>query len=123
MKFFCKHPSVGVEQGTLLKCAKDIAAATQHTVACHLAKRTHRAILFCKANNLLPSNNPSLVSLSVTLAQNCLSCNSCKSSQHRGKSNADEHFYGLFYFFLVLKYHGVAKTQCLLCLSLEMVEG
>nr|XP_046259978.1 probable tRNA N6-adenosine threonylcarbamoyltransferase, mitochondrial isoform X2 [Scatophagus argus] len=51
----------GVEQGTLLSCVDDIAAATQHTVASHLAKRTHRAILFCKANGLLPSNSPTLV--------------------------------------------------------------
>ncbi|XP_047456347.1 probable tRNA N6-adenosine threonylcarbamoyltransferase, mitochondrial [Mugil cephalus] len=59
----------GVQQGTLLKCARDIAAAAQHTVACHLAKRTHRAILFCKAHNLLPSNNPILV-LSGGVASN-----------------------------------------------------
>ncbi|CAJ1078717.1 probable tRNA N6-adenosine threonylcarbamoyltransferase%2C mitochondrial [Xyrichtys novacula] len=51
----------GVEEGTLLSCVNDIAATTQHTVAAHLAKRTHRAILFCKANNLLPSSNPTLV--------------------------------------------------------------
>lgn len=55
-------PSVGIEQGTLLSCVNDIAAATQHTVATHLAKRTHRAILFCKANGLLPSSSPTLVS-------------------------------------------------------------
>lgn len=56
-------PSVGVEEGTLLKCVNDIAAAAQHTVAAHLAKRTHRAILFCKANGLLPDSSPTLVSL------------------------------------------------------------
>ncbi|XP_056292016.1 tRNA N6-adenosine threonylcarbamoyltransferase, mitochondrial [Pseudoliparis swirei] len=59
----------GIEQGTLLSCVNDIAASTQHTVASHLAKRTHRAILFCKANGLLPSNSPTLV-LSGGVASN-----------------------------------------------------
>ncbi|XP_061548879.1 tRNA N6-adenosine threonylcarbamoyltransferase, mitochondrial [Phycodurus eques] len=56
-----KEAEEGIERGTLLSCVNDIAAATQHTVACHLAKRTHRAILFCKANGLLPSLTPTLV--------------------------------------------------------------
>ncbi|XP_061697275.1 tRNA N6-adenosine threonylcarbamoyltransferase, mitochondrial [Syngnathoides biaculeatus] len=56
-----KEAEEGIEHGTLLSCVNDIAAATQHTVACHLAKRTHRAILFCKANGLLPSLTPTLV--------------------------------------------------------------
>uniref|UniRef100_A0A4W5NZE5 O-sialoglycoprotein endopeptidase-like 1 n=1 Tax=Hucho hucho TaxID=62062 RepID=A0A4W5NZE5_9TELE len=56
-----KEEEEGVEQGTLLSCVNDIAAATQHTVASHIAKRTHRAILFCKAKGLLPSCNPTLV--------------------------------------------------------------
>lgn len=51
----------GVEPGSLLSCVNDIAASTQHTVACHLAKRTHRAILFCRNNQLLPENNAALV--------------------------------------------------------------
>ncbi|KAJ3592171.1 hypothetical protein NHX12_007299 [Muraenolepis orangiensis] len=51
----------GVEPGTVLSCVNDIAAATQHTVASHLAKRTHRAIVFCKAKAFLPTNNPTLV--------------------------------------------------------------
>ncbi|KAK7938324.1 hypothetical protein WMY93_001650 [Mugilogobius chulae] len=38
----------GVEPGTLLSCVNDLAASVQHTVAAHLVKRTHRAILFCK---------------------------------------------------------------------------
>ncbi|XP_037542202.1 probable tRNA N6-adenosine threonylcarbamoyltransferase, mitochondrial [Nematolebias whitei] len=59
----------GVEEGTLLSCVKDIAAATQHTVASHLANRTYRAILFCKANSLLPSDDPTLV-LSGGVASN-----------------------------------------------------
>ncbi|XP_034042768.1 probable tRNA N6-adenosine threonylcarbamoyltransferase, mitochondrial [Thalassophryne amazonica] len=56
-----KEAEEGVEKGTLLSCVNDIAAAIQHTVACHLAKRTHRAILFCKQNYLLPSCSPTLV--------------------------------------------------------------
>ncbi|XP_027878285.1 tRNA N6-adenosine threonylcarbamoyltransferase, mitochondrial [Xiphophorus couchianus] len=59
----------GVEEGTVLSCVNDIAAATQHTVASHLAKRTHRAVLFCRANRLLPSQNPTLV-LSGGVASN-----------------------------------------------------
>ncbi|XP_023188154.1 probable tRNA N6-adenosine threonylcarbamoyltransferase, mitochondrial [Xiphophorus maculatus] len=51
----------GVEEGTVLSCVNDIDAATQHTVASHLAKRTHRAVLFCRANRLLPSQNPMVV--------------------------------------------------------------
>lgn len=54
---------VGVEKGALLSCVNDIAAATQHTVASHLAKRTLRAILFCKEKGLLPPSSPSLVSV------------------------------------------------------------
>uniref|UniRef100_A0A3B5R6D4 O-sialoglycoprotein endopeptidase-like 1 n=1 Tax=Xiphophorus maculatus TaxID=8083 RepID=A0A3B5R6D4_XIPMA len=50
----------GVEEGTVLSCVNDIAAATQHTLTSHLAKRTHRAVLFCRANRLLPSQNPTL---------------------------------------------------------------
>ncbi|MEQ2252473.1 putative tRNA N6-adenosine threonylcarbamoyltransferase, mitochondrial [Ilyodon furcidens] len=64
-----KEAEEGVEEGTLLSCVNDIAAATQHTVALHLAKRTHRAVLFCKANDLLPSDNPTLV-LSGGVASN-----------------------------------------------------
>nr|XP_021527688.1 probable tRNA N6-adenosine threonylcarbamoyltransferase, mitochondrial isoform X2 [Aotus nancymaae] len=41
--------------------AADIAAAVQHTTACHIVKRTHRAILFCKQRDLLPQNNAVLV--------------------------------------------------------------
>ncbi|XP_056913799.1 tRNA N6-adenosine threonylcarbamoyltransferase, mitochondrial [Takifugu flavidus] len=51
----------GVEKGTLLSCVSDIAAAAQHTVASHLAKRTLRAILFCKEKGLLPPSRPPLV--------------------------------------------------------------
>nr|XP_015832562.2 tRNA N6-adenosine threonylcarbamoyltransferase, mitochondrial isoform X1 [Nothobranchius furzeri] len=56
-----KEAEEGVGEGTLLSCVNDLAAAAQHTVASHLAERTHRAILFCKANSLLPADNPTLV--------------------------------------------------------------
>ncbi|KAI5613422.1 putative tRNA N6-adenosine threonylcarbamoyltransferase, mitochondrial [Silurus asotus] len=56
-----KEKQEGVEPGQLLSCVQDIAAAAQHTVASHIAKRTHRAILFCKTRDLLPQNNPTLV--------------------------------------------------------------
>ncbi|KAI4905125.1 hypothetical protein NFI96_003674 [Prochilodus magdalenae] len=56
-----KEREEGIQEGQLLSCVQDIAAATQHTVASHIAKRTHRAILFCKAKGLLPQNNPTLV--------------------------------------------------------------
>ncbi|XP_054643461.1 tRNA N6-adenosine threonylcarbamoyltransferase, mitochondrial isoform X1 [Dunckerocampus dactyliophorus] len=69
MTIMKKEAEEGIECGTLLSCVNDIAAATQHTVACHLAKRTHRAILFCKANGLLPSLCPTLV-LSGGVASN-----------------------------------------------------
>lgn len=51
----------GIQDGQLLSCVNDIAAAVQHTVAVHLAKRTHRAILFCKKEDFLPQSNPALV--------------------------------------------------------------
>lgn len=69
MAIMKKEAEEGIEQGTLLSCVNDIAAATQHAVASHLAKRTHRAILFCQANGLLPSNSPTLV-LSGGVASN-----------------------------------------------------
>ncbi|XP_072252604.1 tRNA N6-adenosine threonylcarbamoyltransferase, mitochondrial [Leuresthes tenuis] len=69
MTIMKKEAEEGVEEGTLLACVNDIAAAAQHTVASHLAKRTHRAILFCKANGLLSSNSPTLV-LSGGVASN-----------------------------------------------------
>ncbi|XP_072541104.1 tRNA N6-adenosine threonylcarbamoyltransferase, mitochondrial [Salminus brasiliensis] len=56
-----KEKEEGIEPGQLLSCVGDIAAATQHTIASHLAKRTHRAILFCKAKGLLPQDSPTLV--------------------------------------------------------------
>ncbi|KAM9804431.1 tRNA N6-adenosine threonylcarbamoyltransferase, mitochondrial [Neosynchiropus ocellatus] len=61
MTILKKEAEEGVEQGSLLSCVNDFAAATQHSVAAHLAKRTHRAILFCQSNGLLPSHDPTLV--------------------------------------------------------------
>ncbi|XP_006767123.1 PREDICTED: probable tRNA N6-adenosine threonylcarbamoyltransferase, mitochondrial isoform X1 [Myotis davidii] len=56
-----KEKEEGVEQGQVLASAADIAAAVQHTTACHLAKRTHRALLFCQQRGLLPPHNAALV--------------------------------------------------------------
>uniref|UniRef100_UPI00398EC439 tRNA N6-adenosine threonylcarbamoyltransferase, mitochondrial isoform X1 n=2 Tax=Pristiophorus japonicus TaxID=55135 RepID=UPI00398EC439 len=56
-----KEREEGFQEGQILSCVNDIAAAVQHTVAAHLAKRTHRAILFCKKEGLLPQPKPALV--------------------------------------------------------------
>ncbi|XP_051009735.1 tRNA N6-adenosine threonylcarbamoyltransferase, mitochondrial [Acomys russatus] len=56
-----KEKEEGIEKGQILSSAADIAAAVQHTTACHLAKRTHRAIVFCKQRDLLPPTNAVLV--------------------------------------------------------------
>uniref|UniRef100_A0A8C6GF50 N(6)-L-threonylcarbamoyladenine synthase n=1 Tax=Mus spicilegus TaxID=10103 RepID=A0A8C6GF50_MUSSI len=56
-----KEKEEGIEKGQILSSAADIAAAVQHATACHLAKRTHRAILFCKQKNLLSPANAVLV--------------------------------------------------------------
>ncbi|XP_039611044.1 probable tRNA N6-adenosine threonylcarbamoyltransferase, mitochondrial [Polypterus senegalus] len=51
----------GVRDGRVLSCVADVCAAAQHAVCAHIAKRTHRAILFCKARGLLPERSPTLV--------------------------------------------------------------
>nr|XP_004660318.1 probable tRNA N6-adenosine threonylcarbamoyltransferase, mitochondrial isoform X1 [Jaculus jaculus] len=56
-----KEKEEGIEQGQVLSSAADLAAAVQHITAIHLAKRTHRAILFCKQRDLLPQTNAVLV--------------------------------------------------------------
>nr|XP_020027994.1 probable tRNA N6-adenosine threonylcarbamoyltransferase, mitochondrial [Castor canadensis] len=56
-----KEKEEGIEKGQILSSAADIAAAVQHTTACHVAKRTHRAILFCKQRDLLCQSNAVLV--------------------------------------------------------------
>ncbi|XP_076011871.1 tRNA N6-adenosine threonylcarbamoyltransferase, mitochondrial isoform X2 [Genypterus blacodes] len=60
MAIMKKEAEEGIQQGTLLSCVNDFAAATQHIVALHLVKRTHRAILFCKEKGLLPTPSPTL---------------------------------------------------------------
>ncbi|XP_072468754.1 tRNA N6-adenosine threonylcarbamoyltransferase, mitochondrial isoform X3 [Notamacropus eugenii] len=56
-----KEKDEGIEKGQILSCAADIAAAVQHTVASHIAKRTHRAILFCQQRGFLTPSNAILV--------------------------------------------------------------
>ncbi|KAM6175160.1 tRNA N6-adenosine threonylcarbamoyltransferase, mitochondrial [Erethizon dorsatum] len=56
-----KEKEEGSEKGQVLSSAADIAAAVQHAAACHIAKRTHRAILFCKQRELLSQSNAVLV--------------------------------------------------------------
>ncbi|XP_044525642.1 probable tRNA N6-adenosine threonylcarbamoyltransferase, mitochondrial isoform X2 [Gracilinanus agilis] len=56
-----KEKEEGIEKGQILSCAADIAASVQHTVASHIAKRTHRAILFCQQRGFLTPSNAILV--------------------------------------------------------------
>ncbi|XP_044097083.1 probable tRNA N6-adenosine threonylcarbamoyltransferase, mitochondrial isoform X2 [Neovison vison] len=56
-----KEKEEGIQKGEILASAAHIAAAVQHTTACHIAKRTHRAILFCKQRRLLTPSNAVLV--------------------------------------------------------------
>lgn len=56
-----KEKEEGLQQGQLLSCVSDLASAVQHTVAVHIAERTHRGILFCVRNGLLPQSNATLV--------------------------------------------------------------
>ncbi|XP_029461866.1 probable tRNA N6-adenosine threonylcarbamoyltransferase, mitochondrial [Rhinatrema bivittatum] len=56
-----KEKEEGLQEGQVLTCVADIAAAVQHMVTLHVAKRTHRAILFCKKEGLLPQKNACLV--------------------------------------------------------------
>ncbi|KAM8934166.1 tRNA N6-adenosine threonylcarbamoyltransferase, mitochondrial [Pelodytes ibericus] len=56
-----KETEEGIQKGQVLSCVADIAAAAQYTITRHLAKRTQRAILFCKKENLLPPTNATLV--------------------------------------------------------------
>nr|XP_020658558.1 probable tRNA N6-adenosine threonylcarbamoyltransferase, mitochondrial isoform X1 [Pogona vitticeps] len=51
----------GLQEGQLLSCVSDLAAAIQHTLTIHIMRRTHRAILFCKEKGLLPQNKATLV--------------------------------------------------------------
>ncbi|XP_028925525.2 probable tRNA N6-adenosine threonylcarbamoyltransferase, mitochondrial [Ornithorhynchus anatinus] len=51
----------GLEAGQILASAPDVAAAVQHQVACHVAEKTQRAILFCRQRGLLPQGGTVLV--------------------------------------------------------------
>ncbi|XP_071418765.1 tRNA N6-adenosine threonylcarbamoyltransferase, mitochondrial [Pithys albifrons albifrons] len=56
-----KEREEGVQEGEILSCVKDVAAAVQHAVAVHIIQRTYRAMLFCTKNSILPSKNAALV--------------------------------------------------------------
>ncbi|XP_060113039.1 tRNA N6-adenosine threonylcarbamoyltransferase, mitochondrial [Heteronotia binoei] len=56
-----KEKEEGLQQGQLLSCVSDLASAVQHTVAVHIARRTHRGILFCMQKGILPQNDATLV--------------------------------------------------------------
>uniref|UniRef100_A0A8D0E4K2 N(6)-L-threonylcarbamoyladenine synthase n=1 Tax=Salvator merianae TaxID=96440 RepID=A0A8D0E4K2_SALMN len=56
-----KEKEEGIQKGQLLSCIPDLAAAVQYTVAAHIAKRTHRAILFCRRHGMLPQEKAVLV--------------------------------------------------------------
>ncbi|KAM9305579.1 tRNA N6-adenosine threonylcarbamoyltransferase, mitochondrial [Gastrophryne carolinensis] len=52
----------GKPKGEILTCAPDVAASFQHAVAHHIVKRTQRAILYCRQENILPPNAPLVAS-------------------------------------------------------------
>ncbi|XP_035186858.1 probable tRNA N6-adenosine threonylcarbamoyltransferase, mitochondrial isoform X1 [Oxyura jamaicensis] len=56
-----KEKEEGVQEGELLSCVKDIAAAVQHVVAIHIIQRTYRAMLFCIKNGILSPKHATLV--------------------------------------------------------------
>ncbi|KAM9287383.1 tRNA N6-adenosine threonylcarbamoyltransferase, mitochondrial isoform 2-T3 [Morus bassanus] len=56
-----KEKEEGIQEGEILSCVKDIAAAVQHAVAVHIIQRTYRAMLFCRKNSILSSKNATLV--------------------------------------------------------------
>ncbi|XP_009289234.1 PREDICTED: probable tRNA N6-adenosine threonylcarbamoyltransferase, mitochondrial isoform X3 [Aptenodytes forsteri] len=56
-----KEKEEGIQEGEILSCVKDIAAAVQHAVALHIIQRTYRAMLFCTKNRILSSKNATLV--------------------------------------------------------------
>ncbi|XP_063174146.1 tRNA N6-adenosine threonylcarbamoyltransferase, mitochondrial isoform X2 [Candoia aspera] len=51
----------GLQEGQLLSCLSDLAAAVLHTTTAHIAQRTHRAILFCREKGLIPPGREILV--------------------------------------------------------------
>ncbi|NWS06529.1 OSGP2 protein, partial [Motacilla alba] len=56
-----KEKEEGIQEGEILPCVKDVAAAVQHAVAVHIIQRTYRGMLFCIKNSILPSKNATLV--------------------------------------------------------------
>ncbi|XP_058665272.1 tRNA N6-adenosine threonylcarbamoyltransferase, mitochondrial [Ammospiza nelsoni] len=56
-----KEKEEGIQEGEILSCVKDVAAAVQHAVAVHIIQRTYRAMIFCIKNSILPSKNATLV--------------------------------------------------------------
>ncbi|NXK91273.1 OSGP2 protein, partial [Formicarius rufipectus] len=56
-----KEKEEGVQEGEILSCVRDVAAAVQHAVAVHILQRTYRAMLFCTRNSILPSKHAALV--------------------------------------------------------------
>lgn len=56
-----KEKEEGIQEGEILSCVKDIAAAAQHVVAAHIIQRTHRAMLFCMKNSILLPKTATLV--------------------------------------------------------------
>ncbi|NXY83152.1 OSGP2 protein, partial [Alcedo cyanopectus] len=56
-----KEKEEGIEEGELLSCVGDLAAAVQHAVAGHIVQRTCRAMLFCIKNGILAPENATLV--------------------------------------------------------------
>ncbi|XP_009909508.2 tRNA N6-adenosine threonylcarbamoyltransferase, mitochondrial [Dryobates pubescens] len=56
-----KEQEEGIQEGEILSCVQDIAAAVQHTVAVHIFQRTYRAMLFCMKNSILSARNAALV--------------------------------------------------------------
>ncbi|XP_027760461.1 probable tRNA N6-adenosine threonylcarbamoyltransferase, mitochondrial isoform X2 [Empidonax traillii] len=56
-----KEKEEGIQEGEILSCVEDVAAAVQHAVAVHIMQRTYRAMLFCTKNSILPPQNATLV--------------------------------------------------------------
>uniref|UniRef100_A0A8C3D053 N(6)-L-threonylcarbamoyladenine synthase n=1 Tax=Cairina moschata TaxID=8855 RepID=A0A8C3D053_CAIMO len=56
-----KEKEEGIQEGELLSCVKDIAAAVQHVVAIYIIQRTYRAMLFCIKNGILSPKHATLV--------------------------------------------------------------
>ncbi|KAH0621583.1 hypothetical protein JD844_023044 [Phrynosoma platyrhinos] len=56
-----KEKTEGLQEGQLLSCVSDLAAAVQYAVTAHIAKRTHRALLFCRKKGILPQKKATLI--------------------------------------------------------------